>query len=180
MTLRSKIFAILVVTSILGCSNKETKSDPAPKANAPQTIKQASKPKIASPDATGLITVPSAHMGQQTFDRLKAAIEAKGPLTIMGSVDHSANAKGASLTLAPTWVILFGNPKMGTPMMAKQPTMGLSLPQRMLVYERDGKAYVTYNDPVWVAKRHNLTGEEARLKKIGGLLASLAKAATAP
>lgn len=184
MTLRSKTFILLLVTSLFGfgCSSKETKNDPSPKASAPtaQAIKQASKPVIKEVMTSGLITVPSANSGQKTFERLKATIEAKGPLTIMGTVDHGANAKKAALNLAPTWVVLFGNPKMGTPMMVKRPTMGLSLPQRMLVYEREGKAYITYNDPVWVAKRHNLTGEEARLKKISALLASLAKAAAAP
>lgn len=182
MTFRSILFASLLITSIygFGCSNKETKNDPKPEAKAPteETIKQATKPPAEA--STGLITVASANTGQQTFDRLKAAIEAKGPLTIMATVDHSANAKKASLTLEPTWVVIFGNPKMGTPMMIKQPTMGLFLPQRMLVYERNGKAHITYNDPAWVAKRHNLTGEDERLKKIGALLASLAKTAATP
>lgn len=125
----------------------------------------------------GLVVHASSKSGQETFAAIKAAIEANEALTLMTVVDHAENARKAELELEPTWVLIFGNPKVGTPLMKSMPTVAIDLPQRILVYERDGKTFVAYNDPFWMAERHGLKGEQERLSKVSGLLDKLAKSA---
>lgn len=82
----------------------------------------------------------------------------------------------ASLDLAPTWALLFGNPEVGTPRMQNQPSLVIDLPQRILVYEREGKTFIAYNVPALLAERHGLRGEAQRLSTIGELLDKLSGA----
>lgn len=125
------------------------------------------------------IKIKSENNFDETYSALKKAIESNENLKIVAELDHSENAKKADMELRPTKIIMFGNPKLGTPLMKTNQEIGIDLPQKMLVYE-DEKAdvYVVYNDPVSLAKSHNINEQEEILNKISGALKGLAETAT--
>ena len=137
---------------------------------------------VAAAARDGLQSVPSPHDVPTTIDRLAAALESKG-LTVFARIDHGANAGSADLELGPTQVLLFGNPKLGTPLMRCAPTMAIDLPQKMLAFVAgDGGTRLAWNDPAWLAERHGIDpdGECGDvLATVDGALQNFAKAATA-
>lgn len=137
----------------------------------------AAQPTLA---ADGIIAVKSPHTVEQTIERLESVLKAKG-MTVFGRVDHAAGARKVGKTLRPTALLIFGNPKVGTPLMLCQQTIALDLPQKVLVWEdAQGTVWLGYNDPAYLARRHELKGCEKVLKKVSGALGNFAKAATAP
>jgi uncharacterized protein (DUF302 family) len=127
----------------------------------------------------GLITVPSAHSVDDTAERLQAALEERG-LTVLGVVDHAANAAGADLELPPTTLILAGNPNLGTPLMQSSRSFAVDLPQKFLVWEDDaGDVHITYNDPQYLADRHGVTDQDEIIETITNALANFAAGAAA-
>ena len=127
----------------------------------------------------GLITRDSAHDVPTTLARLNDALRAKG-ITVFATIDHGAGAAGAGLELRPTVVVIFGNPKAGTPLMQAGQTAGIDLPLKALIWEDEkGGAHLTYNDPVWIAARHGLDSKAGQaVASLSGALAALAEAAT--
>ena len=124
------------------------------------------------------VKVKSENSFDDTYTNLKKAIESKEPLKIIAELNHSDNAKKADLELRPTKIIMFGNPKLGTPLMLANQEIGIDLPQKMLVYEDEkGDVYVVYNDPNHLTKKHNINGKDEVLGKISGALKGLADAA---
>jgi uncharacterized protein (DUF302 family) len=129
---------------------------------------------------SGLVNVKSTHSVKDTADRLEKALETKG-MTVFIRIDHAAGAKKASLALPPTELVIFGNPKVGTPLMQCSRSVAIDLPQKALIWEDDqGQVWLTYNDPAYLAGRHAITGCEAVLEKVGGALRNFAAAATKP
>ena len=127
----------------------------------------------------GLITVPSAHSVDDTAERLQAALEERG-LTVLGVVDHAANAAGADLELPPTTLILAGNPNLGTPLMQSSRSFAIDLPQKFLVWEDDaGDVHITYNDAQHLADRHGVTDQDETIETITNALANFTAGATA-
>jgi uncharacterized protein (DUF302 family) len=129
----------------------------------------------------GLITLPSAHSAVATMDRLEAALRAKDVI-IFARVDHAAGAAIAGLDLRPTQVLIFGNPKAGTPLMQIEQSIGIDLPLKILTWEdAEGKAWLSYNDPAWLAGRHNL-GDVANvtIKLMTAMLETFAGIAARP
>lgn len=125
------------------------------------------------------IKIKSENTFDETYSALKKAIESKEPLTIVAELDHSANAIKADMELRPTKIIMFGNPKLGTPLMKANQAIGVDLPQKMLVYEDEsGDVFVVYNDPKMLAANHNISGQDEVLEKISGALKGLAETAT--
>src|ERR1700742_198780 len=114
---------------------------------------------------SGLITLASKYTPKDTVDRLVAAVTARG-MAVLARIDHAAAAHAVGLELRPTEVVLFGNPKAGTPLMQAIQTIGIDLPLKALVWEgADGKARVSYNDPIWLGEPHGLPASEGdRLK----------------
>jgi uncharacterized protein (DUF302 family) len=109
----------------------------------------------------GLVTVASPYNARETMERLLAALKAHN-MTVFARVDHAAGAASAGLSLRPTEVVLFGNPKGGTALMQDRQTAGIDLPLKALVWEDEfGKAQLSYNDPQWIAKRHGLCAHSA-------------------
>ena len=129
----------------------------------------------------GLITIRSSFGPQETMDRFDAAVRAKG-LTVFATIDHAAGAAAAGLTLRPTALIIFGNAKGGTPLMQANQTIGIDLPLKALVWQDDsGATWLSYNDPAWIAARHRIGADAAgTVTAMQGMLATVAKAATAP
>lgn len=104
----------------------------------------------------GLVTIASTHSVRDTIDRLDAALRAKGVM-VFARIDHAAGAASVGMPLRPTELVIFGNPKAGTPLMQVNQTAGLDLPLKILAWEdADGKVWLTYNDLHWLARRHRL------------------------
>ena len=128
----------------------------------------------------GLITVASSFSVRETIERLVSFATSHG-LTVFARIDHADGAAKAGLPLRPTELVLFGNPKGGTPLMQDRQTAGIDLPVKALAWEdADGKVWLTYNEPAWIAQRHGLGPASAEaVKAIAAGLAAAAKAATA-
>ncbi|MGH7081512.1 MAG: DUF302 domain-containing protein, partial [Acetobacteraceae bacterium] len=127
-----------------------------------------------------LMTIPSAFGPTETMDRLAAAVTARG-LTIFARIDHAAGAGDVEMKLGPTAVLIFGNAKGGTPLMQANQTIGIDLPLKALVWQgAAGKTFLSYNDPTWLAHRHDL-GAAVRqtVAALGDALTALAAAVTA-
>jgi uncharacterized protein (DUF302 family) len=106
--------------------------------------------------ADGLTTLPSSFGPKETMDRLEAGIKSKG-MTVFARIDHAAGAADVGLPLRPTELLIFGSAKAGTPLMQANPTIGIDLPLKALVFEDStGKVWLSYNDPRWLAHRHGL------------------------
>jgi uncharacterized protein (DUF302 family) len=104
----------------------------------------------------GLITLPCLLGPRETMDRLVAEIEAHG-MKSFARIDHAAGAEAAGLKLAATELLLFGNPEVGTALMQASQTTGIDLPLKALVWQdASGAVFLSYNDPVWIARRHSL------------------------
>nr|WP_246501064.1 DUF302 domain-containing protein [Azospirillum rugosum] len=114
------------------------------------------------------------------MDRLVTAVSEAG-IGIAARIDHAAAAAKAGLALRPTEVLVFGNPKAGTPVMQAVPTIAIDLPLKALVWQdEDGRTWLAVNDPVWLAERHGgAAGTEANLRAMAAGLVALAARATA-
>lgn len=127
----------------------------------------------------GLVTVKSPHSVAMTLDKLSMVLESKG-MKIFARIDHAQGAASADLELRPTEVLMFGNPKVGTPLMVCAQSVAIDLPQKMLAWEdADGQVHLGYNDPMHLKARHGIEGCDGVLEKIAGALGNFAKAATA-
>ena len=119
------------------------------------------------------IVKESPHSVAITVDRLAAAVEKAGA-RVFARVDHAAGAKKVGQSLAPMQMLMFGNPKLGTPALKGAATMGLDLPLRVLVYaDANGKVMLTYHDPADVAASHGLPADHGVIKKMTGALNKL-------
>ena len=133
---------------------------------------------VATQAGDGLISVKSAHDVPTTTDKLVAVLEGKG-MKVFARIDHSAGAKKADMTLEPTELVIFGNPKLGTALMKCGHSVAIDLPLKALVWEDgDGETWLGYNDPAFLAERHKLEGCDQPLEKMSKAVAGFAKAAT--
>lgn len=126
----------------------------------------------------GLITKKSNQSFDETYSKLVDVIENNPNLKIIAQLDHQANAASVGLTLNPTKIIMFGNPKLGTPLMQSTQSTGLDLPQKILVsQDDDGIVKILYNDPQYLQKRHGIEQKDEVLTKISGALDKITSAA---
>lgn len=127
--------------------------------------------------ADGVIDVQSAFNVEETTNRLESILNEKG-MTIFARVYHSQAAANVGIELRPTELIIFGNPKVGSPLMQCQQSVAIDLPQKALIWE-DGESHVwiSYNDPGYLQKRHDIPGCGEILSKIEKALAGITKAA---
>jgi uncharacterized protein (DUF302 family) len=129
--------------------------------------------------ADGLITVISSLSAKATMDKLEATVKERG-LNVFARIDHAAGAARVNKTLAPTELLIFGNPQGGTPLMGCAQTAGIDLPLKALVWQdASGKVMLSYNDPAYLAKRHNAPNCPV-VPNMKAALEGLAKAATTP
>jgi len=125
----------------------------------------------------GIIKIKSAHSVTATINKLEAVLTKKG-MTIFKRVNHSAAADKVGLQLRATELLIFGNPKAGTPLMQCSQTAALDLPQKALAYQdENGQVWLAYNDPLYMAKRHNIKGCDAAVQKVANALAMFTKMA---
>ena len=107
----------------------------------------------------GLVDIPSNHSVEETVEKLKRILQAKG-ITLFALVDHSGEAGKAGMQMRPTRLLIFGNPKAGTPVMLAAPSSAIDLPLKILIWEdAQGKVWVTYNSLAYLQQRHNLPPE---------------------
>jgi len=126
------------------------------------------------------VQVRSNHSVTDTAARLEAVLLEKG-MNVFARIDHAAGAAKAGMELSPTELVIFGNPKVGTPLMKCGPTVALDLPQKALIWEDEsGQVWLAYNRPDYLAERHSLKGCDEVLAKVSKALAAFADAATGP
>lgn len=125
----------------------------------------------------GMIDVESAYSVKETADRLESILNQKG-MTVFNRINHSDAAGKVGIQLRETELIIFGNPKVGSPLMKCRQSVAIDLPQKALVHEdADGKVWISYNDPAYLKKRHGISGCDAVLLKVGKALAGISTAA---
>jgi uncharacterized protein (DUF302 family) len=119
----------------------------------------------------GLVSKPSAHSVAETIDRLEAVLREKG-IHIFARIDQRAEAEKAGLHMPAMELLIFGNPKAGTPLMVAEPTIGIDLPLKALAWEdREGKVWLSYNAPEYLEERFSIAEELMKnISGIGGLV----------
>jgi len=122
----------------------------------------------------GLVDLPSKHSVDETVEQLKGILQSKG-VTLFAMIDHSGEAAKAGLKMRPTKLLIFGNPKSGTPVMLAAPSSAIDLPLKILIWEdAQQKVWVTYNSPAYLQERHDFPPE---LVQNIAVVEALAKAA---
>lgn len=115
---------------------------------------------MSNPSAdNGVVSLPSHQTVDETVATIERLLQANG-IKLFAFVDHSGEAKSAGLQMRPTKLLIFGNPKGGTPLMIARPSIALDLPLKILVAQDEhGQAWISYNAPAYLQARHNLPSE---------------------
>lgn len=120
-----------------------------------------------------LVTKKSNASVSETLDRLTKALESKG-IKIFARVDHAAGAKGVDLELPPTELLIFGNPKLGTPLMQSNRAIAIDLPMKALAWQdKDGTVYLSYTAPDALKDRHDIDDRDEVFGKMTKALGAL-------
>jgi uncharacterized protein (DUF302 family) len=121
------------------------------------------KPNLpATMNIAGLKTLPSHYSVPETVDRLTDLLKSKG-IKIFARIDQAAEAQAVGLSMRPTELLIFGDPKTGTPLMNEYPSLGIDLPLKALAWESaDSKVYLSFNSAEHLIERHHLAGEPFR------------------
>ena len=128
----------------------------------------------------GIVSMKSPHDVKSTADRLEDILKQKG-MTVFIRINHAEGAQKVGQDLRPTEVIIFGNPKVGTPLMQCSQTAAIDLPQKALIWEdATGQVWLSYNDPDYLVNRHGIRGCSEVIKKIQSALSNFAAAAIMP
>ncbi len=127
----------------------------------------------------GIVTLESSRGYKETLDALEKAINSNPRIRIMAQLDHQANARKAGMDLNPAFLLVLGNPAVGTPLMQSVQSVVIDLPQKMLVWEDgDRTVFVSYNEPAYLAQRHHIPDSVPALRKMEVALHELAMVAT--
>lgn len=134
----------------------------------------------AQANAEALIKKASPYTVTKTLDRLTKILKSKG-LTIFARVDHAAGAEKVGMKMLPTQLLIFGNPKAGTPLMMSNRTIGIDLPLKALAWkDKAGKVWLAYTSPAELKQRYNINDRDKVFGKITGALGKLTDAAVKP
>jgi uncharacterized protein (DUF302 family) len=134
----------------------------------------------AAPAAADIVKVQSPHSARDTMDRFEAIVKQRG-LTVFARIDHAAGAQKVDLTLRPTELLIFGNPKTGTPLMQASQTMGLTLPMKVLVWQdADAKVWIGYDAPADAAAERGVPRDHPVLGPVTQALQGLTAEAVKP
>ncbi len=122
----------------------------------------------------GIIDTPSNHSVDETVEKLKGILQAKG-VTLFALIDHSGEAEKAGMKMRPTKLLIFGSPKAGTPVMLAAPSIAIDLPLKILIWEdNQGKVWISYNSPEYLQERHGVPQELMQNIAVVGTLAAKA------
>ncbi len=128
----------------------------------------------------GIISIKSSHDVKTTVDRLENKLREKG-MTVFIRINHAEGAQKVGKKLRPTELVIFGNPKVGTPLMQCGQSVGIDLPQKALIWQdKAGQVWLSYNDPKYLASRHSIKECGEIIKKIEKALGNFARMATMP
>jgi len=128
----------------------------------------------------GLIQKESPHSPAKTLNKLETVLKEKG-IRIFARINHQANAEAAGLTLRPTELLIFGNPRLGTPIINSNQTAGIDLPMKVLAWQdQEGQTWLTYNDPEYIAERHFISNLEDVVTSMREVMDKLTDMAIAP
>ena len=131
------------------------------------TLSNFTLSNLAMAEDNGIVAKPSKYSVAETINRVESAARAKG-IIVFARIDHGGEADKVGLSLRPTQLLILGNPKGGTPLMAAVPGIAIDLPMKVLAWQdADGKVWVGYNSPDYLKRRHGLTDEQA--KPLGAL-----------
>ena len=135
-------------------------------------------PTVTAQD-NGIIKKKSAHSVKVTLDRLEKILKEKG-IGIAVRWNHSEKGKGVGMELRDTEILIFGNPKMGTPLMISNQDIGIDLPLKALAYkDADGQVWLAYNDPAYLKQRHGIADKDPVFEKMTGALNGMTDKAVA-
>jgi len=142
----------------------------------PASTEQHKEKAMTSNPDSGIVTVPAKHSVDQTVEKLEAALQAKG-VKLFAVIDHSGEAEQAGMHMRPTKLLIFGNPKAGTPLMVASPTAAIDLPLKILVWEdNSGQVQISYNSPAYLQTRHGFPEELVKnIAVVAGLAAAAAE-----
>ena len=127
--------------------------------SAPSTSAISREISMEPNASNGILSKPSSHSVDETLERLKRILQTKG-VNVFAIVDHSGEAEKVGLKMRPTKLVIFGNPKAGTPLMLATPTTAIDLPLKILIWEdAQGKVWVSYNSPAYLQQRHGFPQE---------------------
>ena len=126
------------------------------------------------PIPKGIVSISSNHSVDETVERIKNILQAKG-IVLFALIDHSGEAEKVGMQMLPTKLLIFGSPKAGTPLMLAAPTIAIDLPLKILVCEDvQGKVWLTYNSPDYLQQRYNLPANLVENIAVVGTLAAAA------
>jgi uncharacterized protein (DUF302 family) len=129
-----------------------------------------------TPDHQGIVRLRSPYNVKESLDRFQTLLASKG-ITVFARIDQRAEALKVGLDLAPTELLIFGNPKAGTPLMAAFPQVALDLPLKLLAWEESGiGTWLMYNDPSYLRERYELPADLVAKVDFGGLVRQMAAA----
>ncbi|MEM6592426.1 MAG: DUF302 domain-containing protein [Cyanobacteria bacterium P01_C01_bin.73] len=173
-SLRYAMVAVLLSTAGWFLSESATLADGhLSDENSPREVTQPA----LSTAPQGLIVLESPYGITETVTRLRMLLEGNG-ITVFAQIDHAVGALNADLLLRPTQVLIFGNPRVGTPLMQCGQSIAIDLPQKALVWQdATDQVYLGYNDPRYLADRHGLTDCEAAIARVEMALARISQAA---
>ena len=124
--------------------------------------------------ANGLLQIASKYPVNETVERLEAVLAEKG-VKVFALIDHSGEAEKVGMKMRPTKVLIFGNPKGGTPLMVAAPSLAIDLPLKALVAEDEtGKVWISYNSPEYLQQRHGVPEELVKNIAVAGALVAKA------
>jgi uncharacterized protein (DUF302 family) len=133
-----------------------------------EKITDATAKKATKANAHGIIDLPCSRSVIETVDRLESLLKAKG-IKVFARIDQAGEAKAAGLTMRPMVLLIFGDPKAGTPLMIRYPSVAIDLPLKALIWESsEGGVWLSYNSPEFLQKRHGLDAQP--FGAIGNLL----------
>jgi uncharacterized protein (DUF302 family) len=170
--------------AVLSCSDTGDEIREAPPSATDSTAVASTSGTTAFGDDVGLRVLVSANSFDKTLGQAEAAVNDEG-LAIIARVDHSAAARKAGLDLAPSTVLIFGRAEAGTPLIAAAPTAAIDLPAKLLVWQEpsdnaEGIVRVAFNEPAYLAWRHEIPADTEPLADIGAAVARIASQAIKP
>ena len=126
-------------------------------------------------NVNGIVSVLSNHSVEETVAKFKATLQSRA-ITLFALIDHSGEAQKVGMEMHSTKLLIFGNPKCGTPVMLAAPSIAIDLPLKALIWEDDqGKVWISYNSPAYLQQRHNVPQD--LLSNVSGVEALATKAA---
>jgi len=133
---------------------------------------------VSADTMSNMVTIKSNHDVKSTADNLESILTSKG-MTVFARIDHAAGAAKVDMQLRPTELVIFGNPKVGTPLMLCAQNVAIDLPQKALIWEDEaGETWLSYNAPQYLQDRHNIAGCDEVIGKVTKALSNFASAAT--